>query len=131
MSEILLDRGGDAPLPNGYQLVTSEVEFLHLAGQNQNLMIRGEKLCAWAEAFYRGRGVDYRESISAQKEIIMVCPELTDEEAQSLVEQLGEKLPRIEAAINNPDAPASTIPSCNLENPPIDPACSLVVVMDI
>lgn len=92
MSEILLDREADAALPDGYQLVTSEVEFLLWVGQSDHLMIRGERLCTWAETFYRARGIFFRETRSVKNEIRSVCPGLTEEHIQSLGEQLGEKI---------------------------------------
>lgn len=55
MSEVLLDRQGDLPAPSGYHVIDSEVEFLRHATDDTSLLIRGERLCAWAEAFYRLR----------------------------------------------------------------------------
>lgn len=93
MSDILLDREGDAVLPDGYQLVANEVEFLLWAGQSRPLMIRGERLCTWAEAFYQARGISYGETRSVKNEIRAVCPGLTNEHIRALVQQLDEKLP--------------------------------------
>ena len=98
MPDILLDREGDAALPDGYQYVTSEVEFLLWADQTRPLMIRGEGLCNWAEAFYQARGIAYRETRSIKNEIRAVCPGLTDDHIQALVHQLGGKL----QALNRP-----------------------------
>lgn len=55
-------------------------------------MIRGDKLCNWAEVFYRARGISYQEVLSAKKEIQSVCPYLSDEHIQALMGQLGERL---------------------------------------
>ena len=41
MPEILLDRVGDAHVPLGYRVVTSEVEFLQYATGGEPLLVRG------------------------------------------------------------------------------------------
>jgi hypothetical protein len=64
MVEILLDREGDAELPPNYTLVINEVEFLRLAKTDLPLLVRGGRLCDWAETFYMARGIPYRETYS-------------------------------------------------------------------
>jgi len=92
MIDVLLDREGDASLPSGYRLVASEVEFLQWAGLSQNIMIRGDKLCNWAEVFYRARGISCQELVSVKTKIRSACHYLSDEHIQALMEQLGERL---------------------------------------
>jgi len=55
MVTIRLDRDGNSPMPNGFTLVSSEVEFLKWAISDQPLHIRGDRLCTWAQAFYTGQ----------------------------------------------------------------------------
>jgi len=118
MIEILLDREGDAALPDGYQLVISEVDFLLQADQNLPLMIRGEKLCTWAEAFYKARGMIYREAKSFKNEIRVVCPDLTDEHIQLLAEELGKKLTELNKPLTTQALLQALFPTALWKTPP-------------
>jgi len=92
MPENLLDREGTALIPEGYQLVTSEVDFLRLAVGTQPLLVRGDLLCNWAELFFRGRKIPCQETYSHRREIRMICPTLTDDQSDKLIHQLGERV---------------------------------------
>lgn len=88
-TEVILDRNGDLPVPPGYQIIESEVDFLRYATDDRPLLIRGERLCAWAEAFYalRKRPYRYQESLSAV--LRRVFPELSPQHAVTLVRKIG------------------------------------------
>lgn len=90
MNEVVLDRQGDLPAPSGFLIVASEVEFLRHATDSTSLLIRGERLCAWAEAFYRlrGRPFGYQESLSAALQRIF--PALTQDQAEKLTQRVGQ-----------------------------------------
>jgi len=89
MSDILLDPNGDVPVPDGYQSVESEVEFLRLATTGQRLLIRGERLCIWAESFYRLRGQVYRFVESLATSLRRVFPALTSDQSAVLAQMIG------------------------------------------
>jgi hypothetical protein len=88
-SEVLFDCKGDLPAPPGYQVIESEVDFLRHAIVDTPLLIRGERLCAWAEAFctLRGRPYHYQESPCAALQ--RVFPELTHEQATGLARKMS------------------------------------------
>jgi hypothetical protein len=88
-TEILLDRRGDLPAPSGYQVIESEVDFLRYATGVAPLLIRGERLCAWAEAFFslRGRSYRYQESLSAALQRTFSA--LSQEQASGLSQKMG------------------------------------------
>lgn len=93
----LLDRHGDEIVPDGYVLVETEVAFLRHALDRQPLFVRGADLCDWAETFYRGRKVAYQEFMSLTRELTLVCPELTGEDARTIYATLKHRyddLPR-------------------------------------
>ena len=95
MVRIVLDRERDAPLIDGFHVVSSEVEFLRCATEGLSLHIQGESLCSWAETFYRGRGIAYREAVSVTKEMERTFPGLTMDQISQLLSQLGEKIHQI------------------------------------
>lgn len=88
--EILLDREGDLPVPSGVQVIESEVDFLRFAFKPQTLLIRGLKLCEWAESFYNLRGYPIRVVASPTAALRQVFPELSTEQARELAGKIGE-----------------------------------------
>lgn len=96
MERILLDRDGDAPIPEGYLLVASEVQFLRQATEPIALFIRGQTLCDWAERFYKSRKLAYRFVLSPTKELMNLCPDLTLEQAQAILHKLGDSFLTLE-----------------------------------
>lgn len=87
---VLLDPVGDAIVPEGYQVVDTEVAFLQNAVLPKRLFIRGKWLCEWAERFYKGRGIECQKAMSPSRALQHICPHLTDEQARSLAEHLKE-----------------------------------------
>jgi hypothetical protein len=90
--EILLDREGDLPAPTGVQVIESEVDFLRFVFKPQTLLIRGLKLCEWAESFYNLRGYPMRIVVSPSAALRQVFPELTTEQARELAEKIGKEI---------------------------------------
>ncbi len=88
-TEVILDRQGDLPAPPGYQVIASEVDFLRYATDDTPLLIRGERLSAWAEAFYslRGRPYCYRESLRVVLQ--RTFPALLQQQADKLALKMG------------------------------------------
>lgn len=87
--EILFDCAGDLPAPPGYQVIESEIDFLRYALVDAQFLIRGERLCAWAESFYDLRGRPYRFQESPRAALQRVFPELTQEQASGLARKMG------------------------------------------
>lgn len=90
MNEILLDRQGDLPAPPGFRVVASEVEFLRHATDDTPILIQGQRLCAWAEAFYRLRGRPYLHQESLSAALLRIFPALTDNQAKILAQRVGQ-----------------------------------------
>ncbi len=88
---IYLDPVGDARVPPGVEVVTTEVGFLRAALARRPLLIRG-RVCRWAETFYEGRGVSVRELRSPKRQLLDICPGLDDESAEKLAVALSGKL---------------------------------------
>ncbi len=91
MNEILLDRQGTNPPREGYSLVTSEVEFLKLAVGNSRLQVRGA-ICNWAQAFCEARQFLCRELISPISELLAICPELDETQAEKIFTAIGSQV---------------------------------------
>lgn len=91
MTQMLLDYIGDAPLHDGYILVASEVEFLQLSLSNNNIQVKGENLCKWAEAFCTGRSIHFRILESPILEIQDMCPGIEVENAEKIYKLIGQK----------------------------------------
>ncbi|MCZ7554724.1 MAG: hypothetical protein M5U05_19475 [Anaerolineales bacterium] len=89
MESILLDRFGDACIPEGYTLIDSEVAFLSQVTAEGKWLVRGSRLCQWAEAFFAGRGIRVEEVFSPCAELQQAVPDLTDEQAVDLLTRLG------------------------------------------
>jgi hypothetical protein len=88
-AEVIFDCAGDLPASPGYQVIESEVDFLRYALMDTPLLIRGERLCAWAEAFYTLRGRPYHHQESPRAALQRVFPVLTQEQANGLAQKLG------------------------------------------
>lgn len=91
MSPILLDLFGDAPVNKGFTLVESEVDFLKLATSEDPIHVRGERLCNWAEIFYRGREIAFEIWNSPIDLLRNSFPKLSIDHIEYLVECLGDK----------------------------------------
>lgn len=89
MNQHLLDPNGSVSVPHGYVRVDSEVGFLKAATAGKPLQVCGERLCQWAELFFKGRGEGYRYARPLAEELCDVCPGLSVEQAQKIVRQLG------------------------------------------
>lgn len=97
MHEMRLDRKGDAPIPDGYLLITNEIEFLMNAiAEPVPLQVRGDAICDWAEAFFKGRKLPYREVYSPSQELKTVCPRLSSEQASAVYRHLEERFVDLE-----------------------------------
>lgn len=103
MDAILLDRVGDATLPDGYQEVNNEVDFLLHALDESPLLVRGRHLCDWAQAFYSARQIATEEAHSPMREIQSAMPGLSDELATDLYRQFD---PQEFTSVERPLSPA-------------------------
>ncbi len=101
MTDILLDRIGDAPVPAHCTLITTEVDFLQHAPNTQTpLFVRGRVLCDWAEAFFAGRQLPIQEAISPSTELRALCPALTDSQCQAIYTQLQSTYSSLERPLS-------------------------------
>lgn len=91
-SLIYLDRVGDAPVPEGYKLVETEVDFLRLAPEGNRLMVRGDRLCNWANDYFKGRRITVRETQSPAREIQTAVPFIAEVDAKDLYERIGSDM---------------------------------------
>lgn len=87
-----LDEAGDAPIPPGYLLVESEVDFLKKVYEENPLFIRGPYLCSWVKEFCEARDWPYDYRRSSAEELRECCPELDNDQSQRLATRLGEHL---------------------------------------
>lgn len=91
-AEILLDFEGDLPALPEVQVIESEVDFLRYATADKTLLIRGEKLCAWAEDFYSLRRVAVRRMESPSAVLRRMYPVLSKEQAQELANKINKTM---------------------------------------
>ncbi len=88
MGHFLLDRSGDARVPEGYTVIDSEVAFLAHAVDDGRWLIRGGRLCEWAETFLAGRRISWQEALSPCHAIQAAVPGLSPEQAAELFARL-------------------------------------------
>lgn len=101
MSEMLLDRNGDALAPEGYRVIMNEVNFLDVAPDyDEGLLIRGRVLCDWAEAFFLAREISFRYSDSPIRELSAACPTLNEFQTRALVTKLGDVYSQLERPLS-------------------------------
>lgn len=87
-SHFLLDRNRDVRVPEGYTVIDSEVAFLAHAVDNGRWLIRGSRLCEWAETFLAGRKISWQEALSPSREIQEAVPSLSSEQTAELFARL-------------------------------------------
>jgi hypothetical protein len=111
MRKIQLDRMGNSPIPDGYRLINNEIDFLKYAISDESLIIRGSRLCSWADIFYQGRRIQVFEVQSRICDIQDALPELTVEQAQAILDEIGEKISNLPRPITVPMLLRSLYPS--------------------
>lgn len=92
MNTVLLDRTGEARTPNGYSVIETEVAFLRNATLGGRWLIKGQRLCEWAETFLAGRKVAWQEVLSPTAELQAAIPGLSQEHAAKLAARLTSRL---------------------------------------
>lgn len=85
--EILLDYEGDVKAPEGFQVIECEVDFLRYAVSSQSLLIRGARLCQWAQDFYDLRGLPVT-TIESPRAALRRVFSLSSEQAKELAEKI-------------------------------------------
>lgn len=90
-AHILLDYEGNFDVPDNVCVVQTEIEFLREALSGQPLLIRGARLCSWAENFYRLRGWSTSPVTSLQSSLRHNFPALSTEQAHELAAHFGAK----------------------------------------
>jgi len=87
---ILLDPEGDLPALPGVQVIESEVDFLRYAVSGQPLLIRGARLCQWAQDFYALRGVE-TQIVESPRSALRRAFSLSSEQAKELAEKIEQE----------------------------------------
>lgn len=95
MDTVLIDRTGDARTPAGYSVIETEVAFLQKATSSGRWLIRGKRLCDWAEAFLTGRKIDWQEAQSPTAGLQAAIPGLSCEQAAEFIARLGSRFDRL------------------------------------
>jgi len=86
MRNLLLDILGDGTR-EGCRVVETELDFVRaLQGDSSPLLVRGKSLCRWALALWEARGWPVERLFSPVDELLWVCPDLSREQAQMLLE---------------------------------------------
>lgn len=94
MSTVLyLDPNEDAPIPDGWEVVESEVGLLKMLSAPGAGVIRGKALCRWAEDYALGRGITVHKLQSRARRLLQLCPKLSEAQAKELSDSLGYRLP--------------------------------------
>ncbi len=88
-ADILLDAEGDFPAAPGVRLIESEVEFLRYGVDGGAMLIRGARLCQWAQDFYALRGAPVKTVESTRAILRRVFPALSSEQAEELSSRIG------------------------------------------
>lgn len=96
MNNILLDPDSNAIVPGGYLLIDNESAFLENATSAKPMVIRGQHLCAWAEAFFSGRHISFTDACSPIRDLVDVFDGLTTEQAEYICNVIGDSLTTIE-----------------------------------
>ncbi|MFN4293705.1 MAG: hypothetical protein ACK4JD_06200 [Thermoflexales bacterium] len=98
-ADILLDPEGDFPAAPGVRLIESEVDFLRYGAGGGAMLIRGARLCQWAQDFYALRGVPVKTVESTRAILRRVFPALSSEQAEELSRKVGrQQLPKEEVS---------------------------------
>ena len=90
IATILLDYEGDLKAPQNFQVIESEVDFLRYAVSGQSLLIRGARLCQWAQDFYALRGIE-TQIIESPQSALRRTFSLSAEQARELAEKIGRE----------------------------------------
>lgn len=87
---VLLDWAEDGVVPQGYAVIDSEVDFLTIATSGQPFLVRGRRLCEWAQRFCKSRELPCSNTVSPVQMLLELCPKLRPEQASELVKRLRE-----------------------------------------
>lgn len=89
-AKILLDYEGDLPSPPGMRVIETEADFLRFVLTDEDKLIRGRRLCQWAQGFYNLREIQFKIVESPVSALQAVFPGLTKEQALDLARRLGK-----------------------------------------
>jgi len=92
-----LDHHCDAVPPPGHAVAEAEVEFLQRAFDD-DVVVRGTKLCAWATFFWDGRGMSYQPLRSPVQKLRSYSPDMTDAGARALLSAVPDADQKVLAA---------------------------------
>jgi len=121
MKPLLLDTRGEALIPEGYEVITGEAQWLSaalFAAQNAPcdvpaLLVQGEGLCRWAATWWRERGWLCEERQSPVETLLQSCSALSREEAKAVLNDLGAAFLGLPQPLNLTDVLENLYPDFN------------------
>ncbi len=85
----LLDMDGNALVPEGFRVVSNEVDFVSSVLNSDPIVVRGKLLCRWASRLWRGRGLDYDTLVSPTEYLRKRWTAIDEQMACDLAAELG------------------------------------------
>lgn len=94
---LLLDPIGDAPVPEGYVVVDTDVAWLRVSAKITNaiapkVIVRGEERCRWAYKWWQALGGQTITCTSPSTQLIECCPSLTSSQARQVLLDLKDSI---------------------------------------
>lgn len=96
MHKVLFDWNNNAIVPDGFIVIDTEVDFLEKAISGQPLFIRGQRLCKWAQDFFDGRGIEYKNAPSPIHDLMEIFTGISDEQAGVIFQMCGDNFLKLE-----------------------------------
>ncbi len=90
--QLFLDPHSDNLPPPGSLVVEDPVAFVEHAFRANPLLVRGARLCQWADDFGFGRGWQSVWLGSPVQELMLQCPSLHEAEAKTIITAIGDTL---------------------------------------
>ncbi|WP_192822482.1 hypothetical protein [Rufibacter sp. LB8] len=91
---LLLDPSGDAPAPEGYSVIDTDVAWLKAAAKVKTtdnvpkVVVRGVERCNWAYIWWQALGGQTATLISPSVQLRERCPSLTEQQARKVLSDL-------------------------------------------
>jgi len=118
LPHVLLDRSGDAIVPDGYVVLNGEVEFLVHCLDQVPIIIRGDSVCRWAETFCRVRDIRYTYVKSPVDELCSLCSGLPQDDAKALLNAIGDHWHKLQNVLSLISVLEATLPNGHWKEQP-------------
>jgi hypothetical protein len=90
MPKIFLDPEETADSLGGCRTIETEIDFLVYALSGEDLLIRGETLCQWAETFYSGRSISCGPAPSLVRDLMRTYGDISSDQAYFLSKKIRD-----------------------------------------